>query len=277
MNMKIKVNKYFAIAAVLIMALAVWGPEALARYQDRTILNQISVETMETGSEGYRYSLSSNEKLYIVSKCLNNQILPESELSSMTRQTSGDMDYEELTGAYAFVVNHKGPSEREITDDQIFETCNAGLESLKELDILPASVKSIEASSYTAALYSAIDVLEPRNNVSVWKVSLATRRQNADKSNRLIEAYIDADTGKIYEFYARTKLSWEEIDPDELILKWAGYMGLSEPETYETANPLTETTPYFKKYRFAGMEEGSTVVTIGFYEGISEVFLKVSK
>lgn len=272
-----KINKYFVIAAVFVIVLAVWGPEAFSRYQDRMILDQISVEAVETGSEGYRYSLNSNEKLYIVSKCLNNQILPESELSGMTRQTSADVDYEEFTGTYAFVVNHNGPSDREITDDQIYETCNSGMESLKGLGILPDSVKKVDAASYSAALYSAIDVLEPRNNVSVWKVSLATRRQNADKSNRLIEAYIDADTGKIYEFYARTELSWEKIDPEDIVKQWGNYMGLSEPQEYESPNPLTETTPYFKKYVFAGMEEGSTIVTIGFYEGINELFLKISK
>ena len=43
------------------------------------------------------------------------------------------------------------------------------------------------------------------------------------------------------------------------------------------SNPLGETTPYFRKYSFEGMEEGSTVVTVGFYEDINELFLKISK
>ena len=76
----------------------------------------------------------------------------------------------------------------------------------------------------------------------------------------------------------RTQItSWEDIDADEIITVWANYMGLDEPKEYEGANPLSETTPYFKKYTFSGMEEGSTVVTIGFYEGINEMFLKISK
>lgn len=53
-------------------------------------------------------------------------------------------------------------------------------------------------------------------------------------------------------------------------------MGLSSPEPYESVNPLLETTPYFKKYVFSGMGEGKTVVTVGFYEGINELFLKIS-
>lgn len=67
------------------------------------------------------------------------------------------------------------------------------------------------------------------------------------------------------------------VDTDSMIQTWAEYMGLSEPVEYESANPLSEPTPYFKKYSFDGMEEGSTTVTIGFYEGINELFLKVSR
>ncbi|MFR5011785.1 MAG: hypothetical protein ACLTDI_12940 [Acutalibacteraceae bacterium] len=47
-----------------------------------------------------------------------------------------------------------------------------GLEELKTLGILPESVRPVEKDEYDAVLYSAIDVLEPRNNVAVWKLSL---------------------------------------------------------------------------------------------------------
>ena len=71
--------------------------------------------------------------------------------------------------------------------------------------------------------------------------------------------------------------SWDEVDPDGIIGAWAEYMGLEAPQEYEGTNPLSETTPYFKKYVFAGMEEGTTIVTVGFYEGIQELFLKISR
>ena len=265
------------LVAILLLLFAVWGPERLARYKDRTTLNHVTVEAVESSSEGYRYTMSNNEKLYILAKCLNNQVLPESEQSSMTKVNSEEMDYEELTGTYAFVVNRRGPSEKEITDDEIYEICNKGLSELKELGIIPDTVKEITSSAYNAVLYSAIDVLEPRNNLSVWKVSLSTSQQNANKANRLLDAYIDADTGKIYEFYVRTENVWADIDPDDIMAKWADYLELTGQEEYEDANPLLETTPNFKKYKFVGMDEGKTVVTIGFYEGINELFLKISK
>lgn len=261
--------------AVGIVGLAVWGPEAMARYRDREILNQIRTQETETGTEGYRYSLSSNEKMYILSQCLNNQIIPESEQSAMTRM---DLDYHELNGTYAFVVNRQNTNETEGLESSGIDLCNQGIRELKELGVLPAQVKELKESAYTAVLYSAIDVPEPRNNVLVWKIGLNTGKQNANKENRLLDAYVDADTGKIYQFYVRTSLSsWEDVDADRIVREWAEYMEIGEPEEYENTNPLDEATPYFKKYVFDGMEDNSTIVTVGFYDGINELYLKISK
>lgn len=270
-------NVIMLIAAVLVLAFALWGPEALASYWDNKTLNQVTVEAVESSGEGYRYTMSSNEKLYILAKCLNSQSQSGSERSGQLNQAADSVNYEELTGTYAFVVNRQGPSEKEITEADIIQVCNEELQKLKDQGILPDEVKEVTAASYTAVLYSAIDVLEPRNNVSVWKVSLSTGKQNADKSGRLLDAYIDADTGKFYEFYVRTNTTWSDLEPDQIAASWAEYMELSAPEQYESENPLLENTPYFAKYRFAGPSDGSTVVTVGFYEGINELYLKISK
>lgn len=272
MNVK-KIGLLLLPLAALIAGLAVWGPEALARYRDNGILNQIQIKEADTGTEGYRYSLSSNEKLYILSKCLNNQIQPESEQNAMTRT-----DYQELTGTYAMVVNRKDSTGQEIPQSEGIELCNAGIQELKELGIIPDSIQELRQQSYSAVMYSAIDVPEPRNNVLVWKINLDTGILNANKQNRLLDAYVDADTGKVYEFYVRTEVSrWQDVDADGMIAAWADYMGLGAPEEYVGTNPLSETTPYFKKYSFAGMEEDNTIVTIGFYEGINELYLKISR
>lgn len=265
------------LLATLAMFISIWGPETLAEYKDQGILDVPHTESVENAGEGYRYQMNSNEKLYLLSCCLSSQTVPETETSAMTNEADAEVAYQEMEGVYAFVVNRRGPSGREITDEQIYATCNEGLSLLKEKGILPAQVRDVDASSYDVTLYSAIDVLEPRNNVAVWKMSLSNSQKNADKTNRLMDAYIDADDGKIYEFYVRTPLSWEEIDADALVAEWAAYMGLLEPSPYESNNPLLETTPYFRKYVFAGMGNGQTVVTLGFYEGINELFLKVSR
>lgn len=272
-----KWNIGLILFTILVFAVSVWGPEKMSEYNDRNSLNQIEAELIEEENEGYRYTMSNNEKLYILAKCLNSQKLPESELSTMTKLEAMENSYDELTGSYAFVVNRQGPSEKEINKQQIYDICNQQLEALKEQGVIPENVKKIKANAYNAVLYSAIDILEPRNNLSVWKVSLFTSQQTADKSNRLLDAYIDADTGKIYEFYVRTDQTWDEINVDDIMDKWSSYVGLENMEAYEDTNPLMENTPYFKKYRFPGAEEQNTVVTVGFYEGINELFLKISK
>ncbi len=269
-------NSVILIVVLLLLALAIWGPERLAAYRDQFSLNQIIAEPVEEAGEGYRYTLSSNEKLYILAQCLNNQVLPETELSRKTRQESEEVSFEELTGTYAFVVNYQGPTDKEIKESEIYEVCNREIEKLKKLGILPQEVRDISEASYSAVLYSAIDVLDPRNNLAVWKVSLSTSQKNADKSNRILDAYIDADTGKLYEFYVRIEEEWEDLEPETIVESWSEYLELQGMQEYESDNPLLETTPYFQKYRFQGMEEGSTVVTIGFYEGIKELFLKIS-
>lgn len=265
--------------AGLIAGLSIWGPEALAKYRDKAILNQIHAQETETGAEGYRYSLDSGEKLYILARCLSSQEQAQSAQNALTRADAGDLDYQERTDAYAMVVNRKDAEGGVVAESSGIALCNQGMRELLSLGILPGAVSELKEQSYSATLYSAIDVPEPRNNVLVWKIALEEGiRPGAAGGGRLLEAYVDADTGKIYEFYVRTQASdWEEIRPDEMIQAWAEYMGLSEPKEYEEGNPLSETTPYFKKYSFAGVEEASTVVTVGFYEGVNELYLKISR
>lgn len=278
---KIAVSLFFLLFAGAVMLLAIGGPELVTRYRDRSMLGAIHTMPAGADSEGYRYMLSPGEKLHILSESLSSQVLPESEQYAMTKEGAGTADegsgYGDLMGTYAFVVNHRGPSGTELTDSEIYKTCNQGMGTLKELGILPDTVEDVDSGLYNAVLYSAIDVLEPRNNVAVWKLELVSTQNNARKDNRLIDAYIDADDGKIYEFYARTSLEWKDVDPDALIEQWSSYMGLGSPASYEENNPLVEATPYFKKYEFSGAGNDKTIVTVGFYEGINELFLKISR
>lgn len=258
----------------LVVWVSVWGPESWAGYADKGLIGVVHEEKTEGGSEGYRYNLSTNEKLYILSKALESQKVQESELSAKTRNVT---TYQELSGSYAFLESHKDSDGKPIDESRGYEAAREGLRALQELGILPESIKEIGDGAYEAALYSAIDVLEPRNKVLVWKLKLSTNQQNADKKNRLLDAYIDADSGKVYEFYARTSLQWEELDTDQIAEKWSEYMGLEKPQEYENSNPLSETTPYFKQYVFKGTEDGNVVMTVGYYEGINELYLKITR
>lgn len=264
-----------AVAVAVILA-ALWGPEWIAARRDEKLLNSITTEAVE-GAEGYRYRMSDNQKLYLLGRCLSSQTLPESELRFLTRVDNEAGNYGEMTGTYAFVENRQQPGEGQIQEEAVYEACNREIQTLKEQGILPGEVKEVSEDSYEAVICSAIDVLEPRNNLSVWKISMSTDVRNADKSNRFLDIYLDADTGKIYEFYVRTGQQWEDIDTDAMIDRYAEYLELAGLEKNEDQNPLLETTPYFAKYTFPGEEEGSTTVTIGYYEGIRELFLKVGR
>ena len=264
-----------AVAVAVILA-ALWGPEWIAARRDEKLLNSITTEAVE-GAEGYRYRMSDNQKLYLLGRCLSSQTLPESELRFLTRVDNEAGNYGEMTGTYAFVENRQQPGEGQIQEEAVYEACNREIQILKEQGILPGEVKEVSEDSYEAVICSAIDVLEPRNNLSVWKISMSTDVRNADKSNRFLDIYLDADTGKIYEFYVRTGQQWDDIDTDAMIDRYAEYLELTGLEKNEDQNSLLETTPYFAKYTFPGEEEGSTTVTIGYYEGIRELFLKVGR
>ena len=113
--------------------------------------------TADTEGEGYRYTLSAAEKLHILSESLSSQTFPETGQAlipetgqALTAANGSQAEYESLEGAYAFVMNHRGPSGQEITDSQIYETCNRGLEELKTLGILPESVRPVEKDEYDA-------------------------------------------------------------------------------------------------------------------------------
>ena len=70
---------FLLLFTVLIMLLSIAGPELFARYRDKAILGQIYTRAMESDGEGYRYTLSPGEKLYILSECfpkVNNTPLP---------------------------------------------------------------------------------------------------------------------------------------------------------------------------------------------------------
>ena len=92
-----------------------------------------------------------------------------------------------------------------------------------------------------------------------------------------MDAYIDGDNGKIYEFYARSPRLWNDMDPEQIVDMWSSYMGLEDPAACGDQNPLMETTPYFKKICFQPGRGGRNHSNSWFYEGINELFLKISR
>ena len=268
------IHIFFVVLVGLAVALSVWGPEALSGYQDRSLLGKIHRQETEASGEGYRYELSAVEKVYVLSQALGS-VSPAEDGGQGNLPFAGGV-YRENGGNYAFVTSPRSPSGEDISGEAAYGMCSRGLRELKEAGILPESVEEAVPEFYEAVLYSAIDVRDPRSYVEVWKLSLSDRIRGVRKENRLMDIYMDADDGKIYEFYARTEWGWEEIDPDAIARAWCNYLGLPEPSACSEVNPLGEATPYFKKYVVSGASEERTVMTVGYYEGIRELFVKVS-
>lgn len=271
------ISLFFLALVLLTTGLSVWGPEAFSRWKDRSLLGRIHRQEVELSGEGYRYELSAAEKLYVLSRALESRNFPE---NGQYGAGSKGAQYQESGGNYALIINHKGleeTSENTASREEVCETCNEGLRALKSAGLLPESVAEVDPELYEAVLYSAIDVREPRNYVAVWKLSLADDIRGIRKENRPMDLYLDADDGKIYEFYVRTQWEWEEIEPDTIVRSWCFYLGLPDPLRLEDDNPLSESTPFFRKYTVAGEGEEQTVVTVGFYEGIREFFIKISR
>ena len=61
MNNKKLVNIVLLLAVILVMVLSIWGPEALARFKDKDILNEAHVETVFQTAQ---LSLKTGQRVY---------------------------------------------------------------------------------------------------------------------------------------------------------------------------------------------------------------------
>ena len=52
-----KLSLFLITLAAIIVGLAVWGPESLARYRDKSILNTIQSQKPNTQTNGYCYNI----------------------------------------------------------------------------------------------------------------------------------------------------------------------------------------------------------------------------
>lgn len=265
------------LVTAVVLTLTIWGPQWLADYRDRQTLDKMVQTDSVAAQSAYRYELNVNECVYLLSKALESQTTAQSGYSMQTDVAANSLNSMELTGTYALVESSQAAAEGELTEDEIYDVCSEQLQELRDCGVLPDDIKEVAAEDYDAVLYSAIDVLEPSNNISVWKLTLSTSRQTTHKVQRAIDVYLDAETGKIYEFYVRCRKStdWESLDPDSIVSNWAAYLELSGLQTYPSDSTLLENTQYYQKYLFTGFEDTQTVVTVGFYDGINELFVKV--
>ena len=261
----------FIFIILIISAAAIFGPGILSRNFDNHIIERIVIEEKDIALPGYVYNLSADEKLYVLSNALNNRILPQSDYYAAIRRLDSISNTQ--TQSYAFQPVYKESEYNEETRNNALLAVGQELSALFEAGILPEINYEPDADAYSADLFTAIDILEPKKNVTVWQIN----NNGIIIREGLLDCVMDAHTNTISSISIRAAKSWEEYDVDTIIQRWAQYAGTSAPEPYDAGNPLAIDATYYQRYIIGSADNEKTIVTVGFYEGINEFFIKISK
>ena len=255
----------------LVIIVTILGPELVSRRYDNLLLKNITLEEKNAEVMGYKYVMSADEKLYVLANALNNRLLPQSDYFAAIRWQDSISNTQ--TQSYAFQPVFRDSEYNSVTQRNALNSLKTELDLLSENGVIPALDFNSDTDDYEATLFSAIDILEPKNYVSVWQIV----GYGGTVRDGLMDCIMDAQTNKLYSFSIRTEKSWEQYDADKVIRLWAEYLGTSVPETYVQGSPLVEDATHYQKYAINGMEGDQTIVTVGYYEGVQEFFIKIMK
>lgn len=272
--MKIKLFFAYVIAVLIVCGIVtaiVLVPEAISRQYDSNLLGGINLEEKDIEVAGYKYNLGSEEKLYILANALNNRIIPQSDYFAAIRWQDSISNIQ--TQSYAFQPVFRESEYNSETSAAALNALKEELDLLREKGIVPELAFNPNTAVYEVSLFSAIDILEPKKNLPVWQINSS----ETIIREGLVDCMMDAQTHKLYSLSFRAEKTWDQYNAAELIRLWAEYLGTSVPEPYLPDNPLIEDTIYYQKYAIKGMEGDSTIVTVGYYEGIQEFFIRITR
>lgn len=280
----IKFLKY-APALLLVIAviiLSILMPSKLARFYDNSMLGVVYKESTAISPESFQYSsLSERERLYIVSMALGNRNILQSDYAASIREKATRSGRDDTVMTFAYVKNTRGPSAGELDANQATEACKTEL--AKIIQACPGLKENIDVTELnlnpcSEQLYSAVYMLDPQKNVPVWQIEYSSAippTLNDYLPFALMEAYVDAETGKLYGFAFRLgQADAETFEPDALAKAWLARLGITSYEDITEDNPFTEDASLYNKFVTDGMDSAKTVFTVGFYEGVNEVFVR---
>jgi hypothetical protein len=278
-------NKKYAAVLLLVMAvliLSILMPAQLARFFDNTMLGVVHEESTPISLESFQYSsLSDRERLYIVSMALGNRNILQSDYAASIRDKAIRSERDDSVMSFTYVENNRGSSADELDAKQAMEACKTEL--IEIISASPDLKENIDVIDWNlnpckAQLYSAVYMLDPQKNVPVWQIEYSSAVPPTSNDNlpfALMEAYVDAETGKLYGFAIRPKqVDAQNFEPDALAKAWLGRLGITSFEDITDDNPFTEDASMYKKFATDGMDSGKTVFTVGVYEGVKEVFVR---
>ncbi len=278
-------NKKYAVVLLLVtlvIALSIFMPARLARFRDNSMMGVVHRENNAISPESFQYSsLSEQERLYIVSMALGNRNILQSDYAASLREKAIRSGRGDTVMSFAYVKNNRGAYADELDVNQAAEACKTELAEiigacagLKEI----RNVQDLILNPCSGQLYSAVYMLDPQKNVPVWQIEYSTAVPPVSDDNlpfALMEAYVDAETGKLYGFAFRLKqLEGDNFEPDALAKAWLDRLGITNFEDITEDNPFTENASRYNKFATDGMDSTKTVFTVGFYEGVNEVFVR---
>jgi len=276
-------NKKYAVVLLLVtlvIALSIFMPARLARFRDNSMMGVVHRENNAISPESFQYSsLSEQERLYIVSMALGNRNILQSDYAASLREKAIRSGRGDTVMSFAYVKNNRGAYADELDVNQAVEACKTELAEiigacagLKEI----RNVQDLILNPCSGQLYSAVYMLDPQKNVPVWQIEYSTAVPPvSDLPFALMEAYVDAETGKLYGFAFRLKqLEGDNFEPDALAKAWLVRLGITNFEDITDDNPFTENASRYNKFATDGMDSTKTVFTVGFYEGVNEVFVR---
>ncbi len=262
-----------SILVIAVILLSIFLPAELSKVYDNSILDTVHKENGENSPESFRYSLTTPQRLYVLSMALNNRNILQSDYAASLREKAIRTNRNDTVASFAYVENGYGLLKGQLDAETAMEICNFEL-SLIIKDGL--GIDSFENKDRCKQkLYSAVDMLEPQKSVSVWQIEYDGVSPTDGSPISLIEAYVDAETGKVYSFAFRIG-DLKDFDADKLAKAWLSRLGITDFSDITENSPLAETAKQYKKFSTEGMNNEKTVFTVGFYEGINEVFVRIT-
>ncbi len=272
--------KYAAVLVLVtaVILLSIFLPAELSKVYDNSILDTVQKETGDSSPESFRYSLTTPQRLYVLSMALNNHNILQSDYAASLREKAIRANRNDTVASYAYVENGRGSMKDELTADSAMKICNTVLADIIKVGLEKDSMSTDgfeNKNPCKQTLYSAVDMFEPQKSVSVWQIEYDSVLPPDGLPFALIEAHIDAETGKLYSFSFRVD-ALKDFDADKLAKAWLSHLGITDFSDITENSPLAESAKQYKKFATDGMNNEKTVFTVGFYEGINEVFVRIT-
>ena len=257
-----------AVAAVILAS--VFLPARLSAISDRSLLDTVQKETGDNSPESFGFSLSAPERLYILSKALGSRNILQSDYAASLREKAMRASADAGSASYAYVENGYGPAQDEMSAEGAMRSCEAELAAIARDGLGVDGFRISNPCGQT--LYSAVDMLEPRKNVSVWQIEYDGGLPPPGAPFALMEAYVDAGTGKVYGFAFRAA-ELADFDAERLARAWLGRLGIAGFTDITENGPLPEAEDRRQKFATDGMDQEKTVFEAGFYAGVNEYYV----